>query len=262
LFTVSQLSKPGKRSGRLPLLAFFVLISVRANAADVLVAVAANFRAPMAQLSVEFANQTGHSARLVYGSSGKFVAQITHGAPFELFLSADQAKPAALVEAGLAAAQSRFTYATGALALWSARVGIVDPLGAVLTGGGFTKLAIANPVLAPYGTAAQQVLQHFRLPESVQLVQGENIAQTYQFVSSGNAELGLVAQSQVFNQGRLQRGSAWKVPPTLHAPIHQDLVLLNRGQHNPAAKALVKYLHGDQARKIIQSFGYSTGAND
>ncbi len=216
----------------------------------------------MEPLATEFEKQSGHHANLVYGSSGKFVAQIIHGAPFELFLAADQLKPATLVSAGFAVAQSRFTYATGALALWSPQADLVDQQGAVLSSGQFAKLAIANPVLAPYGAAAMEVLERLQLADAIPLVQGENIAQTYQFVSSGNADLGFVAQSQVFNQGRLQRGSAWKVPPTLHAPIHQDLVLLGWGQHNPAAQALVKYLHGDQARKIIQSFGYTTGGQD
>lgn len=234
------------------------LIAVPAMAAEVSVAVAANFTAPMKQIAVEFEKSTGHKAVLAFGSSGKFFAQIKNGAPFQLFLSADDEKPAQLEKEGLTVAGSRFTYAVGTLVLWSPQPGLVDAGGAVLGRGHFSKLAIANPKLAPYGTAALEVLTKAGLLANItpKLVQGENIAQTYQFVSSGNADLGFVALSQVMKDGRVTSGSAWIVPGKLHNPIRQDAVLLATGKENAAAKALLDYLKTDTARKIIRSYGY------
>jgi len=201
---------------------------------------------------------TGHEAALSFGATGQFYAQIRNGAPFEVLLAADDATPARLESEGAAVAGSRFTYATGQLALWSARPGLVDDQGAVLARGGFAHLAIANPRLAPYGAAAVQTLGALKLLDTLQprFVQGENITQTYQFIATGNAELGFVALSQVLRDGKLASGSAWVVPAALHAPIRQDAVLLAPGRDDPAAHAWLNYLRGAKARAIIQSFGY------
>lgn len=232
------------------------------HAGDLTVAVAANFREPMLQIATDFEQRTGHRPTLIFGSSGKFFAQISHGAPFDCFLSADQTKPAALVAAGLAVAGSQFTYAIGAIALWSANPDWVDDKGEVLTMGSYRNLAIANPELAPYGVAAMDVLRHLNLTRSVRLVQGENIAQTYQFVSSGNADIGFVALSQIMAAGRLRSGSAWRVPAELYSPIRQDAVLLTLGKENPAAVALLSHLKRESAIRIIESFSYQTQVID
>jgi molybdate transport system substrate-binding protein len=228
------------------------------QATEVNVAVAANFTAPMKAIAAQFAQDTGHEARLSFGSSGKFYAQIRNGAPFDAFLSADDETPARLEREGLAVAGSRFTYAVGALVLWSRDPALVDERGEVLRRGNFRKLAIANPKLAPYGAAAIEVLARMNLLDSVRdrFVQGENIAQTHQFVASGNAELGFVALSQVMQDGRLTGGSAWLVPGLLHADIRQDAVPLAAGKDNPAAAAVLNYLKTDRARAIVASFGY------
>ncbi len=242
----------------LPLLLAALLVPAHADAGEVQVAVAANFTAPMQRIAAEFEKDSGHKAALMSGATGKFYAQISHGAPFEVFLSADDETPARLEKDGLAVAGSRFTYATGRLVLWSAREGYVDDKGEVLKKGDFRHLAIANPRTAPYGTAALQVLDKLGLQPALapRFVQGENIAQTHSFVVSGNAELGFVALAQVYKDGRLGAGSAWIVPASLHAPIRQDAVLLMKGASNPAAAALLKYLKSDKARAIIRSFGY------
>ena len=242
----------------LPLLLAALLVPAHADAGEVQVAVAANFTAPMQRIAAEFEKDSGHKAALMSGATGKFYAQISHGAPFEVFLSADDETPARLEKDGLAVAGSRFTYATGRLVLWSPREGYVDDKGEVLKKGDFRHLAIANPRTAPYGAAALQVLGKLGLQPALtpRFVQGENIAQTHSFVVSGNAELGFVALAQVYKDGRLGAGSAWIVPAGLHAPIRQDAVLLMKGASNPAAAALLKYLKSDKARAIIRSFGY------
>jgi molybdate transport system substrate-binding protein len=228
------------------------------RAAEVSVAVAANFTAPMQALAMEFAKATGYQARLSFGSTGKFYAQIKNGAPFQILLAADDETPARLEQEGDAVAGSRFTYAVGTLVLWSREAKFVDAAGDVLRNGRFKKLALANPRVAPYGRAAVETLTRLGLLEAVQekFVQGENIAQAYQFVASGNAELGFVALSQVMVDGQLSSGSLWTVPASLHAPIRQDAVLLTNGKDNPAATALIRYLASDTARALIRSYGY------
>ena len=229
-----------------------------AHGAVVVVAVAANFTAPMQRIAGEFEKDTGHKASLAFGATGKFYAQIANDAPFDVFLAADDETPARLVKESLAVAGSQFSYATGKLVLWSPVAGYVDDQGAVLKSGNFRHLALANPKTAPYGAAAVEVLRQMGLMEALQprVVQGENIAQTHQFVSTGNAELGFVALSQVFRDGGLRSGSAWFVPATQYTPIRQDAVLLNKGRNNPAARLLMDYLKGDKAKGIIRSFGY------
>lgn len=235
-----------------------ILLAVPAMAADLNVAVAANFTAPMKQIAAEFEKETGHKVVLSFGASGKFYSQIKNGAPFQLFLSADDEKPIQLVKDGLAVADSRFTYAIGTLVLWSAKPGFVDARGEVLSKGHFNKIAIANPKLAPYGTAAIELLTKKGLLATLtpKFVQGENISQTFQFVGTGNAELGFIALSQVMKDGKISGGSAWVVPGTLHSPIRQDAVLLATGKDNAAAKALLTYLKSEKAKKIIRSYGY------
>lgn len=230
-----------------------------AHAGSVQVAVAANFTAPMQKIAAQFEADTGHQAELSFGSTGKLYAQINHGAPFQILLSADDKTPAKLVQEGKAAPQSRFTYAIGTLVLWSADAGTVDAQAHVLKTGSFKHIAFANPKLAPYGLAAMQTMEKLGVAQSLEprFVRGENIGQTYQFVASGNAELGFVALSQVMVDGTIAKGSAWQVPAELHDPIRQDAVLLKSGRDNPAAQALMQYLKGDKARAVIRSYGYS-----
>lgn len=244
---------------RLVLSALAAAFAVPAQGAEVNVAVAANFTAPMQKIAAEFERDTGHRALLSFGATGKFYAQIKNGAPFEVLLAADDETPARLEKEGFAASGSRFTYATGRLALWSARPGYVDDRGEVLKKGAFSHLAVANPRLAPYGAAAIETLTSLGLLASVEsrFVQGENIAQTYQFVSTGNAELGFVALSQVYEGGNVKSGSAWIVPAGLHRPIRQDAQLLVRGKGNPAAAALLDFLKTGKALAVIQSYGYA-----
>lgn len=235
-----------------------LLIADPTQAAEVMVAVAANFTAPMKMLAKSFEQDSGHKLVLSFGSTGSFYAQLKNGAPFDVLLAADSDTPLRLEKDGLGVAGSRFTYATGRLALWSPKVGVVDDQGNVLRSGKFQRLAIANPKLAPYGAAAMQVLAKLGLEAAVQpkLVQGENIAQAYQFTASENAQLGFVALSQVFMQGHISQGSAWVVPAHLHAPLQQDAIVLRRGQNNPGAQALMAYLQSEKARRSLQAFGY------
>ena len=227
-----------------------------AIADEVLVAVAANFAAPMQRIAAEFARDTGHKALPSFGSTGKFHAQIGNGAPFEVLLAADDETPAKLEKEGLAVAGSRFTYAIGRLVLWSPKSGQASE--DTLRKGAFRHLAIANPKLAPYGAAAVATLKSLRLFDEARpkFVQAENVGQAWQFVASGNAELGFVALSQTMVDGKIGEGSGWIVPAHLHEPIRQDAVLLAKGRGRPAAEALMAYLRGERAKAIIGSFGY------
>ncbi|MFC5697256.1 molybdate ABC transporter substrate-binding protein [Pseudomonas sp. GCM10022186] len=238
------------------LIALFALGS--ASAAEVHVAVAANFTAPIQAIAKDFEKDTGHKLVAAYGATGQFYTQIKNGAPFEVFLSADDSTPAKLEKEGDAVPGSRFTYAIGTLVLWSAQDGYVDAKGEVLKNGQYKHLSIANPKTAPYGLAATQVLDKLGLTHTVKprLVEGQNITQALQFVSSGNAELGFVALSQVYKDGKITSGSAWIVPAEMHEPIKQDALILKKGEANPAAKALVDYLKGPKAAEVIKSYGY------
>jgi len=249
------MSRPART---LSLLLAGLLLSLSAYAETVQVAVAANFTAPMQQIAADFEKDTGHKAVLSFGATGKFYAQITNGAPFEVFLAADDETPARLEKELLIAPHTRFTYAIGKLVLWSPQDGYVDTKGEILKTGEFKHLSLANPKTAPYGTAAVETLKKLGAYEHVQtrIVQGENIAQAHQFVASGNAELGFVALSQVYKDGKITSGSAWIVPSNLYAPIRQDAAVLAKGLHNPAAKALVDYLKTDKAHAVIKSYGY------
>ncbi len=229
------------------------------RAGQVSVAVAANFAAPLVSLAAGFTAATGHTLRISPGPTGRFYSQILAGAPFEVLLAADEETPRKLIDTGHAVAGSQFTYAIGQLVLWSARPGLVDDQGAVLASGRFTRLAIANPKTAPYGRAALEVLKARGLTDALsgRLVTGESIAQAYQFVFSGNAEIGFVALSQVRVPGKPMLGSHWRVPSSLHGEIRQDAVLLKTGEGNPAAASLLAYLKSAPARAVIQSYGYA-----
>src|SRR5882757_2285393 len=229
-----------------------------ALADEVKVAVAANFTAPMHQIGADFEKETGHKARLIFGATGKFYAQISNGAPFEVLLAADAATPSKLVNEGNAVVASRMTYAIGKLVLWSAKPGLVDDKGEVLKRTDLAHIAYCNPALAPYGAAAVQAMKSLGVFDALQprLVQGENITQAYQFVVSGNAEIGFVALSQVFKDGKIREGSAWIIPGDRYQPIRQDAVILEKGRGKPAAEALMKFLKSEKARTIITSFGY------
>ena len=242
-------------------LLLLVLCSLHGSArgAEVTVAVASNFSAPMQKLAQAFEQETGHKALLSFGSTGNLYAQIRNGAPYEVLLAADDATPRKLEAEGLGVAGSRFTYAIGTLVLWSKQPGLVDEKGDVLRSGKFERIAIANPKLAPYGAAAVETLTQMGVLQTVQpkVVQGENISQTYQFVATQNAQLGFVALSQVMVDGRVSQGSAWVVPAHLHSPIRQDAVLLAKGRDAPAAAALMRFLRSERARALIRTFGYA-----
>ncbi len=232
--------------------------SFAAQADEVSVAVAANFTAPMQRIAADFEKATGHKAQLVFGSTGKFYAQIKSGAPFQVLLAADDETPARLVKEGDGVAGSQFTYAIGKLVLWSPKPGFVDDKGEVLKSGRFEHLSIANPKLAPYGLAAVETLKALGLADALQprLVIGESITQAQQFVTSGNAELGFIAFAQIHKDGRLIDGSYWPVPGKYHTPIRQDAVVLDKGKASAAAAALMGYLKSPAAVAVIRAYGY------
>jgi molybdate transport system substrate-binding protein len=243
---------------RLSLLLLAISAAHPAHADEVQVAVAANFTAPMKEIAAQFERESGHKVLASFGSTGKFYSQIQNGAPFEILLAADDETPTKLEKGGAAVAHTRFTYAIGKLVLWSAQPGVVDAKGDVLSKGGFTHLSLANPRVAPYGAAAVEVLQKLNLYSTLEpkFVQGENIAQTHQFVVSGAAPLGFVAMAQVYEGGKLKSGSAWVVPAGMYAPIRQDAVVLARGKGKAAVDAFLNYLKGDKAKAVIRSYGY------
>jgi molybdate transport system substrate-binding protein len=235
-----------------------LVVSSSAHADEVTVAVAANFTVPVQKIAADFEKDTGHKLVASFGSTGKFYAQIKAGAPFEILLAADDETPARLEKEGDGIVGSRFTYAIGKLVLWSKKEGYVDDKGEVLKRNDFQHLSLANPKLAPYGAAGVELLKGLGLLDATQpkFVTAENITQAYQFVASGNAELGFVALSQVFKDGKIAEGSVWIVPQHLYTPIRQDAVLLAKGKDRPAATALLQYLKGDKAKAVIRSFGY------
>ncbi len=239
-------------------LAALATFALNVRAGEVSVAVAANFAGPMSAMSEAFTAATGHRLKMSVGASGKFYSQIVAGAPFEVLISADDETPKKLVAQGLAVPHTQFTYAIGKLVLWSAQPGVVDDQGAVLAAARFAHLAIANPKTAPYGRAAVEVLKARGLHESLapKLVTGESIGQAFQFVATGNAELGFVALSQVVVPGKPVSGSYWLVPSSLYGQIRQDAVLLKRGEKNPAALALLAYLKSAPAKAVTQAYGY------
>ncbi|MCB1759888.1 MAG: molybdate ABC transporter substrate-binding protein [Gammaproteobacteria bacterium] len=227
-----------------------------AGAATLRVAVASNFSQTAKQLVERFQNESGHRVLLSPGATGKHYAQIRNGAPFDAFLAADSDRPRLLEQQGLALPGSRFTYAQGRLLLWSPDSELIDPEGKVLQNGTFRHLAIGNPRLAPYGRAGWQTLERLELAKALagRLVRGENIGQTFQFVASGNAELGLIALSQVRRPGEEIPGSFWLVPEHLYDPIEQQAVLLRESE---AARDFFAFLRSEQAKRLLQAFGYN-----
>jgi molybdate transport system substrate-binding protein len=231
-----------------------IMAAGAAHAADTNVAVAANFTDPAKEIARLFEAGTGHKAILSFGATGQLHAQITQAAPFQVFLSADRTTPRKLVDDGLAAGDSLFTYAIGKLVLFSASAGLVQGE-RTLRDAKFERIAIANPVTAPYGAAAVEAMKALGVHERLagKIVQGGNIAQTFQFVDTGNAELGFVALSQVIER---RGGSRWIVTPDLYTPIRQDAVLLKNGAGSAAARAFVAFLKGPQALAVIEKYGY------
>lgn len=227
----------------------------QSRAAEIRVAVASNFADVIRAVSQRYEAQTGHKVTPISGSTGKHYAQIRNGAPFDAFFAADARRPELTEKEGMAVPGSRFTYAVGKVVLWSPRSGYVDPEGSILERGEFRHLAIANPKLAPYGKAAQEVMQARGLWESLRghLVRGENISQAFQFVKSGNAELGFVAYSQVKRPEQPIEGSYWEVPQALYSRIEQQAVLLKDSE---AARGFLSYIRSDEALKIIHNYGY------
>ena len=244
-----------------PSLLLALFLAGPATAEEAVVAVAANFIGGRGAASRRNSSaQSGHTLTFVAGSTGKLYAQIANGAPFDVFLSADQERPERLEKEGLAVAGSRFTYATGRLTLWSSEPGRVGGDGAAtLRQGKFRRLAIANPDLAPYGAAAKETLEKLGLWERFKerIVMGETIGQAHTLVASGNAELGFVALSSVLSPRSETKGSRWDVPSELHAPIHQDAVLLTRAAGNAAARGFLDFLRSEKAKAVIESYGYS-----
>jgi len=240
------------------LLLILLLAPVAAMAEPARIAVAANFIVPAEAIAERFEQLHPHRLELVAGSSARFYAQIRNGAPFDAFLSADREKPARLVEEGFAVADSLGVYALGRLVLWTREAGIAVG-GDSLSAAGVARISLANPRLAPYGLAASETLENLGLHQRLadKLVMGENVSQAFQFVVTGNADLGFVALSQVGGEGGVERGSGWLVPIELHAPIRQFAVLLNAD--NAAAKDFLAFLQGPEAKRIIAGFGYDLG---
>ncbi len=234
-----------------------LFLPAAAKAETLRLAVAANFTDVTRVLVPRFEQASGHQVKVSFGSTGKLYAQTLHGAPFDVFLAADEARPRRLVEEGLAVKGTRFTYARGRLVLWSADEERFDDGKTFLIHGNFRRLAIANPQTAPYGVAARQVLQHLGVWESVskKLVRGDSIAQTFQFTATANAQLGLVAASQV--KAWKQTGSLWSIPDAYYQPISQQAVLLKKGENNHAALAFLEFLRTDPVKATIRDHGYA-----
>lgn len=234
---------------------FFLLPGITL-AEEVSIAVAANFTDAARDIIPLFEEQSGHRIKVTFGSTGKLYAQIEHGAPFEVFLAADRTRPQRAEDEGLAVSGSRFTYALGKLALWSVKPGLLDHGEKYLKQAEFSRAAIANPKTAPYGLAAQEVMQRLGIWQQVEkrLVRGDSIAQTFQFTATGNAEVGFVALSQV--KAWQGEGSQWEIPGDYYKPIEQQAVLLARAKENPAALAFLEFLKSETARKVIAGYGY------
>lgn len=233
------------------------LVSFSVCADEIKVAVAANFTDATRNIVPLFEKATGHTVKVSFGSTGKLYSQIEHGAPFEIFLAADGKRPEKAEAVGLAVTGTRFTYAMGKLALWSPKAGMFTNAETFLKKGDFNKAAIANPKTAPYGLAAQQVMEHLGIWNNLQakLVRGDSIAQTFQFAATGNAEVGFVALSQV-KAWKESGGSVWVIPQAYYEPIAQQAVLLKKGRDNEAAKAFIEFLKGPEARAVITGYGY------
>lgn len=243
--------------GKFGLVAVFMAAVGSVKADEVVVAVAANFTDATRDIVPLFEKATGHTAKVSYGSTGKLYAQIENGAPFEVFLAADTARPEKAEAEGLAVPGSRFTYAQGKLVLWSAKPGTFEDGERYVSSVAFPRAAMANPKTAPYGLAAQQVMEHMGVWQEAKgkMVRGDSIAQTFQFTATSNAEAGFVAYSQV-KAWDGAKGSLWVIPADYYAPISQQAVLLRKGEENPAADAFLTFLRGPEARAVIEGYGY------
>lgn len=248
-----------KKCPQLARLCLLLVFSNMAHAADVRIAVAANFTDAARDLITAFSDVTGLEAVASYGSTGKLYAQIDNGAPFDVFLAADSRRPELLEENSQGVTGTRFTYARGKLALWSPVPGTFEDPKTWLESGEFARLAIANPKTAPYGFAAQEVLTELGVWESLQsrLVRGDSIAQTFQFVATTNAQSGFVALSQVRAWDE-KGGSLWMIPQSYYSPINQQAILLSRSENKNAARQWLEFLRSDKATGIIEKFGYET----
>lgn len=246
-----------RKAVRLASLIFTFSLTAAAQADEISIAVAANFTDATRDIVPLFEKATGHTVKVSFGSTGKLYAQIEHGAPFEVFLAADSKRPKRAEGEGLAVEGSRFTYAMGKLALWSPKAGAFDDAETYLKSGNFKRVAMANPKTAPYGLAAQQVMQHIGVwkPLQPKLIRGDSIAQTFQFAATANTEVGFVALSQV-NAWKKSEGTKWEIPQSYYAPIEQQAVLLKKGADNKAAKAFLDFLKSDEARAVITGYDY------
>lgn len=248
------------------LLGLSLMIS-QARAEEVKIAVAANFTDVARKLAPLFEQTTGHTAKTSFGSTGKLYAQIQHGAPYEVFLAADIRRPIKAETNGLAVAGSRFVYAKGKLVLWSAKADLFSDGEAFLQQGDIKRIALANPKTAPYGVAAEEVMQHSGALSRLRpkLVKGDSISQTFQFTATGNTDAGFVAMAQL-KVWKGEAGSLWEIPGDYYQPIEQAAVLLKKGEKNPAAIAYLEFLKSDAARQVIENYGYgvtpSTGPGE
>ncbi len=240
------------------------------HAAEIRVAAAANFTAPMKEIAALFEKETGHRVVLSFGSSGSLYAQIKQGAPFDLYFAADESWTARLIKEGFADGETQQVYALGTLVLWSKKPGFVDKQGKVLESNQFQKLALANPALAPYGAAAREILSglenrkssEWRTELESKIVMGQSVAQTYQFIASENAQLGFISISQIMRNGKISEGSYWIIPPDLYSPIRQSAVLLSKAEaETPAASKkaaldFLQFMQSEPASAVIQAYGY------
>ena len=234
------------------------LMSAPVYAGEVSVAVTSDFAAPMERIVALFQKESGHMVKFSLGASGKLYAQIKAGAPFDVFLSADDEQPKLLLQDGLAVSGSRFVYATGRLVLWSAQTGLVDDKGAVLNKGNFSRLAIANPRFSPYGVAAKETLGKLTMWNAIQekLDKGDDVTQTYHLAATEKVDMAFIALSQVMRDGRVTEGSWWLVPSELHRPIRQSAVLMSGAKDQAAAQAFLVFLRSEKARAVMRGFGY------
>jgi molybdate transport system substrate-binding protein len=236
----------------------FSLVNTPVVAAEVSAAVAANFAVPMERIAVLFRKESGHTVKLSLGASGKLYTQIKGGAPFDVFLSADEELPKRLLQEGQAVAGSRFVYATGRLVLWSVQPGLVDEKGAVLNSGKFERLAYANPVVSPYGIATRETLTKLTMWNAMQkkLKKGDDVTQAYQLAANESTDMAFVSLSQVMRDGKVATGSWWLVPTELHNPIRQSAVLLSGSKEQAAAQALLAFMKNEKAKAVMRGFGY------
>lgn len=236
----------------------FSLVNTPVVAAEVSAAVAANFAVPMERIAALFHKENGHTVKLSLGASGKLYTQIKGGAPFDVFLSADEELPKRLLQEGQAVTGTRFVYATGRLVLWSVQPGLVDEKGAVLNSGKFERLAYANPVVSPYGIATREALTKLTMWNAMQkkLKKGDDVTQAYQLGANESADMAFVALSQVMRDGKVATGSWWLVPAELHNPIRQSAVLLSGSKEEAAAQALLAFMKSEKAKAVMRGFGY------